>query len=230
MPEYRLLLADEDAALQKELTEFLGVRGFVCDCCRDGVSAIKLYRRRDYDAVVLDVALPELDGINVCRQIRHASDIPVVLTALENDDTDRLLGFEAGADDYVIKPFSSAVLLARLKVLLRRSGARRAPGDTGRHKLTFGGLRIDSASRIVYVDDIPVSLTPREYDLLVFLAQNPNMAFSRNDLLNQVWGYDFYGSDRTVDSHVRMLRDAIKPYQNYIVTVWGFGYRFAFNE
>ena len=224
MSEIRLLIADGDRDTQNNICEFFTARSFVCDCCQDGITALKLTRRRDYDAVVLSVDLPEIDGINVCRQLRHGSDIPVIMTAQQPDDTDRLLGFEAGADDYVVKPVSCAVLLARLKVLLRRSGKN---SDGLHQKIAFDGLCIDNASRLVYIDDIPVSLTPKEYDLLHFLAQNPNMAFSRNDLLNEVWGYDFFGSDRTVDTHIRMLRDAIRPYQNYIVTVWGFGYRFA---
>ncbi len=173
---------------------------------------------------MLDTELPELDGRNVCRQIRKVSDIPILIVTAKNDEGHRLSGFELGADDYITKPFSPGELMARIRVFLYRSGTLQKPRP---QKIAYGGLLIDAVSRTVYIDDHAVQLPPKEYELLCFLSQNPNQAFARDMLLDQVWGADFFGSDRTVDTHIKTLRESIKPYDSYIVTVWGIGYKFA---
>jgi DNA-binding response OmpR family regulator len=171
----------------------------------------------------MDTDLPVLDGWNVCRQIRKVSEVPIIIVSASSAERDKLLSFELGADDYVCKPFSSRELLARIKVHLYRSQGIKSAAPS---KITFSGLYIDPVSHTVSVDDRAVKLTPKEYDLLYFLSQNPNKAYSRESLLNEVWGYEFTGSDRTVDTHIKTLRENIRPYDSYIVTVWGFGYKF----
>ena len=224
MDEIRLLIADNDSSVRSAVKKRILAEGFSCDEAPDGIAALKLFRRKDYHLIIIDPELPELDGRNVCRQIRKVSDVPIILVASQNREEDRLSGFALGADDYLAKPFSLPELIARIKVFLHRSGGMSKSPPS---KLSFGGLFIDTVSRCVYIDDRIVQLTPKEYDLLLFLSQNPNKAFSRDMLLNEVWGFDFIGSDRTVDTHIKTLRDNIKPYEQYIATVWGYGYKFT---
>ena len=220
----RLLIVDRDGAVRNVIKQLAVAQGYAFDEAADGIAALKLFRRHDYDIVIIDPDLPELDGRNVCRQIRKVSDVLILIVSARCGEQDKLGAFELGADDYIVKPFFPQELLSRIKVFLYRSGSvnRSAP-----KKITFNGLFIDTVSRAVHVDDCVVQLTPKEYDLLFFLSQNPNQAFSRETLLNEVWGYDFTGSDRTVDTHIRTLRENIRPYDTFIVTVWGFGYKFV---
>ncbi len=222
--DIRLLIVDANAAERGDIRQLAVSQGYSYDEAADGIAALKLFRRYDYSAVILDTDLPELDGRNVCRQIRKISDVPILFISSRTAEQDRLCAFDIGADDFVIKPFYPRELLARVKVFLHRTGTKEnfAPS-----KISFNGLNINTVSREVTVDDKHVSLTPKEYDLLCFLSQNPNKAYSREALLNEVWGYCFTGSDRTIDTHIRSLRDNIRPYDSYIVTVWGFGYKFV---
>lgn len=223
MSDIRLLIVDGNSAVRSSIREHADAEGYHCDEAADGVAALKLFRRNDYNAVILDTSLSELDGVSVCLQIRKMADVPIIIISENKDEKEKLLCFEFGADDYVIKPLSYWELMARVKVFLRRSGNSES---VVLKKLSFGGLYIDLNSRTVYVKDKAVELTPKEYELLLFLSRHPNKAFSRNMLLNEVWGYEFSGSDRTVDTHIKTIRRSIKPYEDYIATVWGFGYRF----
>jgi DNA-binding response OmpR family regulator len=222
MDEIRLLIADKDESARNQIKTMAENSGYASDVALDGVAAIKLFRRRDYHIIVMDTDLPVLDGWNVCRQIRKMSDVPIIIVSSQCGEHDKLLAFEAGVDDYLYKPFSSKELAARIKVFLNRSKGIKSTSQT---KIACSGLVIDTSSRTVLVDDSTVKLTPKEYDLLYFLSKNPNQAFSREMLLNEVWGYEFSGSDRTVDTHIKTLRESIKPYESCIVTVWGFGYK-----
>lgn len=224
MDEIRLLIVDKDKDVRAIIKKLAAEQGYLYDEAGDGIAALKLFSRHDYNLVVMDTDLPELDGRNVCRQIRKVSSIPILIISERTGEQDKLTAFGIGVDDYISKPFSPMELLARIKVFLYRSGGAEKPTP---EKITFDGLFIDTISREVYVDDKPVQLTPKEYNLLYFLSQNPNKAFSREALLNEVWGYDFTGSDRTVDTHIKTLRESIKPYDSYIVTVWGYGYKFS---
>lgn len=227
MENILLLIADHDSTVRSLIKARALAEGYQCDEAADGIAAIKAFRRHDYGLILLDAQLPELDGRNVCRQIRKASDVPILLLSTRGAEADRLEGFDLGADDYVVKPFSLPELMARIKVFLHRSaGLRRAIPS----KISYDGLGIDTISRCVFVDDRPIQLSPKEYDLLFFLSQNPNKAFSREALLNEVWGYDFVGTDRTVDTHIKTLRENIRPYDQCIATVWGFGYKFVLPE
>jgi two-component system response regulator ResD len=222
--DIRLLIVDQSNAIRGEIRQLAVMQGYSFDEAADGIAALKLFRRNDYNLIVMDTDLPELDGKNVCRLIRKASDIPILFISAKASEQEKLCAFELGADDFITKPFSPRELLARIKVFLYRTGSQHKQIAA---KIAFNGLFINTASREVTVDDRPVQLTPKEFDLLFFLSQNPNKAYSREALLNEVWGYCFTGSDRTIDTHIRTLRENIRPYDSYIVTVWGFGYKFV---
>ena len=221
MGEVRLLIADGDAQSREMIKKLATSDGYVIDEAADGITALKLFRRHEYSIILLDGVLPELDGWNVCRQIRKASDVPVIVVSARAAEEDKLSFFSIGADDYLSKPFSTKELSARIKVFLHRS-----QNSLSNQRIVFEGLCIDTISRMVYVDGNTVSLTPREYNLLRFLASNPHKAFTREAILREVWGEDYLGTDRTVDTHIKSLREGIKPYQDYIATVWSYGYIF----
>lgn len=223
MNDIRILIADGDTEVRRMIKAQTAIEDFFADEATDGITALKLFRRNDYNIIILDAALQELDGWNVCRQIRKVSETPIIILSAINTEEEKLAIFDIGADDYMVKPFSAKELLARIKVILRRSGMflNLAP-----RRIVFGGICIDLISRMAYVDGKSISLTPREYSLLLFMTQNPHKAFSREALLREVWGEDFFGTDRTVDTHIKTLRENIKPYQDYIATVWGYGYIF----
>lgn len=193
-----LLIADADAETRLKIMSYADANEFLIDEAGDGISAIKLFRRKEYDLIALDVFLPELDGLNVCRQLRKISPVPIVFLTAKSREFDRLAGFEAGADDYIIKPFYVSELFARIHAILNRCRETQK-----RTLLAADGLSVNLNSHTVWVDDIQIFLTPKEYDLLVFLLQNPNRALSRDAILSNVWGDEFSGTDRTVDTHIR---------------------------
>ena len=219
----KILVAAGDERIRIELKALLSAEGYAVDLVSDGISAIKHFRRYDYDLVILEIHLPELDGKSVSRQLRKIADIPYVFLSSNSDEESILQAYACGAEDCVIKPFSGKLLLARLRVILRRIRVQEKPSA---RNLAFEGLYIDTVSRIAYVEEKQVMLTPKEYQLLVLLAKNSNQAFTREMILNEIWGQDYFGTDRTVDTHVKTLREAIKPYHHYITTVRGFGYMF----
>ena len=221
MGDIYLLIVDKDESARNQISKLADNDGYAFDEATDGITAIKLSRRHDYSLIIMDTDLPILDGWNTCRQIRKISDVPIIIISAQVSEHDKLLAFDSGADDYLCKPFSSRELAARIRVFIHR-----CKGNSVQTKIACNGLLLDTASRTVFVDDNTVKLTPKEYDLLYFLFQNPNKAFSREMLLNEVWGYEFTGSDRTVDTHIKTLRENIKPYDSCIGTVWGFGYKF----
>lgn len=221
--ETKLLIADADASIRGIVALFAAEEGWRCDAASDGISVLKLLRREQYDLVILDTDLAGVDGKIICRHLRKTTRIPVIFLSMNGAETERLEGFAAGGNDYLVKPFYPRELVARIKNLLMLCG--HSPART--KSLTVGGIRIDLESRAVTVDGQGVPLTPKEYDLLLFFARNPQQAFSRDALLDLVWGQGFDGTDRTVDSHVKSLRGKIRPHQDYIVTVWGYGYKFA---
>lgn len=223
MEEILLLVADADAAFRKELVSLSTANGWKMDEAGDGVTALKLFRRNEYDLILLNRALPELDGRNVLIQMRKVSDVPIFALAGTPSEPDALDSYALGADDWIEKPLSLTILAARIRVFLHR---RCAEKEIPQRRISYRGLHIDTFSHTVYVDERPVVLTPKKYALLTYLFQNPNRAFARSVLLDAVWGPDFSGSDRTVDTHVKSLRHSIRPYDDCIVTVWGYGYKF----
>lgn len=222
----RILIADGDARIRNEIKEHFNNEGYDVDLVSDGITAIKHYRRYEYQLSIIAAVLPELDGISVCRQFKKMSDSPFVLISEDDNEESVLEGYALGAEDYIVKPFSVRELLARVNVILRRRiGKESLPV----RNLVYEGLVIDTFSHDVYVDERKVILTPKEYELLVMLAKSPEKAFSRRMLIDTIWGYDYYGTDRTVDTHIKTLREALKPRHYYITTVRGFGYKFREN-
>ncbi|MDF2522787.1 MAG: winged helix family two component transcriptional regulator [Clostridiales bacterium] len=221
----RILIVDDEQRIREMIREYTSSEGFDIDEAQDGAEALELFKQTQYSLVILDVMMPKMDGWSVCREIRKTSQVPVIMLTARGEEYDKLFGFELGVDDYMVKPFSPKELLARMKAIIRRSTSAEESTSIS-ERVDFEGLAIEFSSRNVYVDGSTISLTPKEYDLLSFLMQNPNRVFSRDQLLNSVWGYDFFGDDRTVDTHIKMLRDSIKGYRKFIVTVWGTGYKF----
>jgi DNA-binding response OmpR family regulator len=228
MGNERILLVDDEERIRDMIKEYTSLEGYDIDEAADGVQALELFSQHKYSLIILDIMMPKIDGWSVCREVRKTSNVPVIMLTARGEEYDKLFGFELGVDDYIIKPFSPKELLARMKAIIRRSSyADKAEKET---TITFDGLVIDLDSRNTYVNDKLVTLTPKEYSLLTFFAGNPNRVFSREQLLNEVWGYDFFGDDRTVDTHIKMLRESIKEYRKFIVTVWGTGYKFEVGE
>ena len=216
----RILIVDDEADIREVVREYAEINGYVADEAEDGMIALQKIREQRYDLVIVDVMMPRLDGFSLCREIRNIVDVPIIILSARQEEYDKLFGFELGVDDYVVKPFSPKELMARVKVVLERKRYHHS------NVMQFDGLQIDVEGRTVSVDGERAALTPKEIDLLICLASHPNVALSRSRLLNEVWDIDFYGDDRTVDSHIKMLRAHLGKYRDYIVTVRGMGYKF----
>ena len=213
----RLLIVDDEKNIREVVREYASLNGYEAE---NGLEAVELVKANRYDCVILDIMMPILDGFSACKQIRQIQDVPVIMLSARQEEYDKLFGFELGVVDYVIKPFSPKELMARVKVAIERS---KKPEN---NSLEFGGLVIDAAGRTVMVDGVKANLTPKEIDLLIYMAEHRNTALSRTKLLEEVWNYDYFGDDRTVDTHIKMLRHNLGPYRDYIVTVRGMGYKF----
>ncbi len=224
----RILVVDDEKVMVKGIKFNLENEGYQVDVGYDGQQAVEMAKSQDYDLIILDLMMPKLDGLQACMEIRESSTVPIIMLTARGEDTDKLLGFDYGADDYITKPFNILEVKARVKALLRRAAAPRQEGGEGR--LTQGELSIDSASRSAWRNEEPVTLTAKEFDLLELLMRNPGRVYSREQLLNLVWGYDYAGDYRTVDVHVRRLREKMEPKPaapRYILTKWGVGYYFV---
>ncbi len=219
----RLLIADKDATVRDILMFGAREEKFEADGASDGIQALKLLKKATYNLAVLDAEMPQLGGVIVCRHLRKSSAMPVILTSGNGNEQNRIEAFQAGANDYVLKPFFPREVTLRIKSLLTLAGA--SPVRT--KALAMGGVEIDPQARAVYVDHALRPLSPKEFDLLLCFARNPGQAFSRSQLLDHVWGQDFFGTERTVDTHVKSLRQKLAPYDGAIVTVWGYGYKFV---
>ena len=219
----KILVVDDEKTLVKGMKFNLENEGYEVECAYDGAAALELAREGRFDLIILDVMMPEMDGLEACMNIREFSNVPIIMLTARSEEYDKLAGLEGGADDYVVKPFSPRELVARVKAVLARTMP--APVAEG-NVYTFGNLVIDTASHSVKVAGQEAPLTPKEFDLLVFLVNNKGIALSREKILQKVWNYDYYGEDRTVDTHVKMLRSHLGSCRGYIVTVWGVGYKF----
>ena len=223
-----ILIVDDEPKMRDLVKLYLERDGFKVTEAGDGEQVLKLLETQSIDLVILDIMMPKLDGLSVCKEIRKLYDIPVIMLTARGEEIDRVLGFELGADDYVVKPFSPRELVARVKALLRRTTAVKTPA-TGASAYRFPGLVINNDAREVEVNGNRLNLTPKEFELLAFLAKNAGRVFTREQLLEHVWGYDFYGDLRTVDTHIKKLREKISRFgeaSSYIATVWGVGYKF----
>ncbi|MCX7854968.1 MAG: response regulator transcription factor [Anaerolineae bacterium] len=228
-----ILVVEDEPVLLETLEYNLKREGYRVLTATDGWAAVETFRREHPDLVILDIMLPDIDGFEVCRILRRETTAPILMLTARTDEVDKVVGLEVGADDYVTKPFSMRELLARVKALLRRERMLReelaAERVEGRERLVFGDLTIDTASRTVYLRGKPVSLKPKEYDLLLFLARHRGIVLSRDLILERVWGWDFIGGSRTVDVHIRWLREKLEDdpaNPTRIVTIRGVGYRF----
>ena len=224
----KILVVDDEELLVKGIKFNLENEGYEVDSCHDGETAVAMARSGDYALILLDLMMPKLDGLNACMQIREFSTVPVIMLTAKSEDTDKLIGFEYGADDYITKPFNILELKARVRALLRRSSMQTAQESAGR--ITRGYITIDSERRTAMVDGRSVELTVKEFDLVELLMRNPGKVYSRENLLDMVWGYDYQGDIRTVDVHIRRLREKLErsPAEpECIITKWGVGYYFT---
>lgn len=219
----RLLIVDDEDKIREVVKEYALFEGYEVEEAADGMQAIEKVKsdKSGFDCIVMDIMMPRLDGYSACKEIKKLSSVPVIMLSARGEEYDKLFGFEVGIDDYVVKPFSPKELMARIKVVVNRRKAPEAE-DVIRYK----GLEINFAAREVTIDGKKVQMTPKEYDILFYLARNMNIAMSREKLLEEVWGFDFYGDDRTVDTHIKMLRNSLGPYRDLIVTLRGMGYKF----
>jgi DNA-binding response OmpR family regulator len=220
----KLLVVDDEQKIREVIREYSEFNGFEVTEAEDGMSAVGLVKLNDYDIIIMDVMMPKLDGFSACKEIKKIKDIPVIMLSARGEEYDKLFGFELGIDDYMVKPFSPKELMARVNAVLARHNT--AASQEKDRVLEFGGLVIDIPGRSVTVDGRKIELTPKEYDLLFFLVENKNIALSRDKLLQDIWGYDFFGDDRTIDTHIKNLRNNLGPYRDYIVTLRGVGYKF----
>ena len=224
MDKKRILIVDDEKNIRNVISEYAKFDGFETVEAEDGMEAVEICRKEDFDLIIMDIMMPKLDGYSAVKEIRKTKHTPVIMLSARGEEYDKLFGFEIGVDDYVTKPFSPKELLARIRAVIKRSAP--AEQTEGRETLKFEGLEIDMSGRVVKVDGVPASLTPKEYDLLFYLVRNKGIALSREKLLEEVWGYDFYGDDRTVDTHIKMLRNSLGEYRKFIITLRGMGYKF----
>lgn len=214
-----VLIVDDEPRIREVVREYCYLENFdVLEAC-DGYEAIEMVKNKKIDIIVLDIMMPKLDGFTTFSKIKEIKNIPTIILSARSEEYDKLMGFEIGIDDYVTKPFSPKELIARIKVILKR--------NKNTETFTYKDLTIDYLGHSVKIGDEELKLTPKEYDLLAYFSTNPNIALSREQLLSKIWGYDFYGDDRTVDTHIKMLRNNLGEYRDLIITVRGMGYKFA---
>lgn len=225
---HRILVVDDEEMIRKLIRKYAEFDGHEVVEAVDGMDAVIKLKNGSFDLVVMDIMMPELDGFSACREIRKFSSVPIIMLSARGEEYDKINGFEIGIDDYVVKPFSPKELMLRINAIIKRSSKNEVDTAPKNEVITLanGGLVADITARIVYVDGVRVDMSPKEYDLFFYLLRNKNIALSRDKLLSDVWGYDFFGDDRTLDTHIKILRKSLGPYSEFIVTVRGIGYRF----
>ena len=235
---YKILVADDEEKIRLLIRKYAEFEGHTVIEAENGMDAVKLFREEGCDIVVMDVMMPELDGFSACKQIRKTSDTPILMLSARGEEYDKISGFEFGADDYVVKPFSPKELMMRIEAIMKRykkstqSSLAETADDSAAQKdvVRVGGITVDYTGRYVYVDGERIEMSPKEYELFFYMVRNKNIALSREKLITEVWGYDFYGDDRTLDTHIKLLRKSLGKYSKYIVTLRGVGYRFEVVE
>ncbi len=225
---YKILIVDDEMKIRELIKKYAVFEGYTTLEASDGMMAIDMCKTNDVDIVIMDVMMPELDGFTASREIRKFSDVPILMLSARGEEYDKIHGFETGIDDYVVKPFSPKELMLRVEAILARTNndGFKAIKDI----FELEGLKVDFTARIVYVDQNRINLSPKEYDLLFYMIRNRNIALSRGKLITEVWGYDFFGEDRTLDTHIKLLRKNLGEYSKFIVTIRGVGYRFETEE
>lgn len=221
---YCILIVDDEEKIRTLIRKYAEFEGHDVYEASNGMDAVELCRKRNFDLIVMDIMMPILDGFSACRKIKAFSDVPVIMLSARGEEYDKISGFEMGVDDYVVKPFSPKELMLRIEAVLKRAGGGKF--KTKNEVIEIGGLRADITARTVTIDGCRVNLSPKEYDLFFYMLQNRNIALTREKLITEVWGYDFYGDDRTLDTHIKLLRKSLGPYSRFIVTLRGVGYRF----
>lgn len=218
-----ILVVDDEAQIRDIVCKYAVFSGYKAEQAENGMRAVEMCLEKRYDLIIMDIMMPELDGFSAMREIRKTSDVPIIMLSARSEEYDKISGFEMGADDYVTKPFSPKELMLRCAAVLKRAdGASQNDGQA----YVYRGLKVDITARIVMVDGKRVDMSPKEYDLLFFMAENKGIALSRDKLITAVWGYDYYGDERTLDTHIKLLRKSLGPYSDMIVTLRGMGYRF----
>ncbi len=226
---YRILVVDDESRIRSIIKKYAEFEGHNVTEAADGMEAVHLCRTNEFDIVIMDIMMPELDGFSACREIRKISQIPIIMLSARGEEYDKINGFELGIDDYVVKPFSPKELMLRIEAVMKR--VTRIASEPMKKEnvvveLDNGGLRADITARLVFIDGERIDMSPKEYDLFFYMLENRNIALSREKLISDVWGYDFYGDVRTLDTHIKLLRKSLRQYANLIVTLRGVGYRF----
>ncbi len=226
---YNLLVVDDEVRIRSIIKKYAEFEGHTVTEAADGMEAVRLTKGTDFDLIIMDIMMPELDGFSACREIRKISSVPIIMLSARGEEYDKINGFELGIDDYVVKPFSPKELMLRIEAVMKRL-KHPALSPNKRENVVIsldgGGLRADVTARIVYIDDCRVEMSPKEYDLFFYMLENRNIALSREKLISDVWGYDFFGDVRTLDTHIKLLRKSLGRYARMIVTLRGVGYRF----
>lgn len=226
---YHILVVDDESRIRAIIRKYAEFEGHTVTEATDGMDAVYKCRENFYDMIIMDIMMPELDGFSACREIRKITQTPIIMLSARGEEYDKINGFELGIDDYVVKPFSPKELMLRIEAVLKRVGRNAEQGQRQQNQiveLDGGGLKADLTARIVYIDGQRVEMSPKEYDLFFYMLENRNIALSREKLISEVWGYDFYGDARTLDTHIKLLRKSLGKYSAYIVTLRGMGYRF----
>ena len=226
---YHILVVDDEVRIRSIIKKYAEFEGDTVTEAADGMEAVRLVRANEYDIVIMDIMMPELDGFSACREIRKHSNIPIIMLSARGEEYDKINGFELGIDDYVVKPFSPKELMLRIEAVMKRTKSNGVDNEKKQNvvvSLDGGGLRADVTARIVYIDDVRIDMSPKEYDLFFYMLENRNIALSREKLISDVWGYDFFGDVRTLDTHIKLLRKSLGRYARMIVTLRGVGYRF----
>ena len=219
----RVLIVDDEELIRNVIKEYLILENYEVKEASNGVEAVDLALKENFDIIIMDIMMPKMDGYTACREIKKSKDVPFLMLSARGEEYDKLIGFDLGIDDYVTKPFSPKELVARIKAITKRK-------NNNEKIYQIKGIRMDDLAHEVYIDNEEVTLTPKEYDLLKYFIENKNVALSRENLLNNIWGYDFYGDDRTIDTHIKMLRKHLGKYKDMLLTVRGRGYKFEYKE
>ena len=222
MPD--ILIVDDEEMIRRLIRKYAEFYGYDVWEAVDGMEAVSLCKRKKFDIVIMDIMMPELDGFSASKMIRSESDVPIIMLSARGEEYDKVRGFEIGVDDYVVKPFSPKELMLRVAAVLKRY--KKSDGGVGNEIVKIDGITADISARLVYVDGVRVEMSPKEYDLFFYMLKNKNIALSREKLITEVWGFDYYGDDRTLDTHIKLLRKSLGKYATHIVTLRSVGYRF----
>lgn len=220
-----ILIVDDEKLLRDVVKEYCLKENYKVFEAENGLDALEVVENNSIDLIVLDIMMPKMDGYTFFKELKNKENIPTIILSARNDEYDKLLGFDLGIDDYLTKPFSPRELMARIKAILKRTKLNNLDST-----FTYKGLKIDFTGRVLYIEDKEVYLTPKEFDLLTYFVKNPNKAITRDELLNKVWGYNYFGDDRTVDSHIKILRNNLSEYRDLIITIRGIGYKFIYEK